>query len=276
MDLVYQRAHTCIGLMSTRWEQRHLDALLSDHRMPQNVHSFLRLRGARPIPREHPSPQLLRQNKFEAVGCLVADPWNTRAWILQEAFISGPKMLLLFPRVGDVKITGWGLICHEKSLSEVAISIVILREVLEQFARSNPGRLPASASTSDPTISRLSEDIKFFFPRRTMDFGSRLRIGDFASDRTPCHAATALSFLKRRNLQRVADRVAILANMCGYERRLDTSKLEQNQYNLSNCLLALAVINGDMSLLVPEMYKTPPASSLGQSCNINLTCYTIL
>lgn len=47
----------------------------------------------------------------------------------------------------------------------------------------------------------------------------------------------------------MADRLAIVANLCGYERRLDTLKLNDLGCGFSICVLVLAMLNGDTSIL---------------------------
>ena len=55
----------------------------------------------------------------------------------------------------------------------------------------------------------------------------------------------------------MADKLAILANLCDYTLRLDTVELEKSQKPLSVCIFALAIANGDLSLLSPDSYHIP-------------------
>ncbi|KAJ0268027.1 hypothetical protein COL940_013786 [Colletotrichum noveboracense] len=264
MDLVYQRAHTCIGLMSTLWSQRHLEALLlqAELRHEDSGAASPRRRGAAPVRKPRPPMQHFANDLIAAVFALVSDRWTTRAWVLQESFVSADRMILLFPRPPETDVTGWWLICHEKSLSETAVSILMLQDALENHVLpyltpllSSPPSDPSSSSPMGMAVA-LFERVRFFYPR-AIDNDSRIGLGADFWERKRCDAATALAFLNQRDLFRVADRVAILANLCGYEQRLDTVELENGGYGLSHCLLALALLNGDLSLLVPEMYKTP-------------------
>ncbi|KAK2728215.1 hypothetical protein CKAH01_11209 [Colletotrichum kahawae] len=266
MDLVYQRAHTCIGLMSTHWSQQHLEALLlqAELRHPDSgTAASIHCRGALPVHKPRPPIQHFANDLISAVFALVSDRWTTRAWVLQESFVSADRMLLLFPRppTATTDVTGWWLVCHEKSLSEIAVCILMLQDALENHVLPYLTPLlssPPSSSSSSPMgmAVALFERVRFFYPR-AIDNDFRIGLGADFWDRKRCDAATALAFLNQRDLFRVADRVAILANLCGYEQRLDTVELEKAGYGLSHCLLALALVNGDLSLLVPEMYKTP-------------------
>lgn len=53
---------------------------------------------------------------------------------------------------------------------------------------------------------------------------------------------------------RPADLLTILANLCDYEIRLSTNEIEKRFKSLSLYLVALAIINEDLSLLAPGVY----------------------
>jgi hypothetical protein len=72
-----------------------------------------------------------------------------------------------------------------------------------------------------------------------------------------CSAALALSFLETRQNTIVADKLAIIANMCDYYQRLDTKELQKLNLRLSTCVIALSLMNGDFSLLTQEVYRSP-------------------
>ncbi len=269
MDLVYQNADTCIGLLDTRWEQQHLDIFLGEHETEIGQHEHRR-RGAPPsLERYSRSRTGFTKDLIEAVSRLLDDRWNTRAWIFQEACVSADKMLLLFPRNELENTDGWFLVCNEKSMTEIAINLDMMQKTFEaaffpllgaQRALRGPGE---GASTDNSLkVEELLESARYFYPR-PMDSPGRVGVGSFGTRRR-CDAATALSYLKRRHLLRVADRIAILANLCKYEHRFNTVELEKSQQSLSLCILALSITNGDFSLLAFEMYKTPQDHPIGQ------------
>ncbi|OCL15254.1 hypothetical protein AOQ84DRAFT_224322 [Glonium stellatum] len=256
MDVVYLRAHTSIGLFRTAFnEQRHLDALslFFEWRIGDSL----------------PGPGLKTLERFgamhleslaEALSMVVNDRWNTRAWVLQEAFASSGNMILLFPRAEDVTIMDWSLICHEISSTDVAIRLDLMdRCVSESIAFFNelPQGSPAiKLEDWKSTLDRL----RWFHPRMRPSTTINFDIEDFKPRRT-CNAAVALSFLRDRNNSLTADRLAIIANLCNYRLRLDTAKLEKSQYRLSTCILMLSLINGDFSLLLPEVYDSSQESN---------------
>lgn len=233
-------------------------------------HGSSHRRGSQPPASRHARSSEYYQILIEAVLTLLRDPWNTRAWILQEAFVSADRMLLLFPRNG-VDTDKWYLVCNEKSLTEVAINLDMMQDTLQasifplMASVQSPTRLPPRPEMSADVArfgSAFFDMTRYFYPRSRDSYG---RIGfDTINIRRRCDAATALAYLNRRSLLRVADRIAILANLCGYEQRFNTVALEKTRQSLSLCILVLSIANGDLTLLTPEMYQTPTGSSLGK------------
>ncbi|KAH8664370.1 heterokaryon incompatibility protein-domain-containing protein [Xylariales sp. PMI_506] len=268
MDLIYQNAHTCIGLLNTSWEQRHWDAISAECEAFIGQHNPHR-RGTRPSAERYSRARKGYFNDLcEAVFGLLFDRWNTRAWILQEAFVSADRMFLLFPR-NEVNTEGWHLVCNEKSMSEVAVNLDMIQHTLEgkvfpllnMVQTSEQGEAPRSDNSTKGFLTpKVILDVARYFYPRAMDSYGRIGVGS-VNIRRRCDAAAALAYLNRRQLFRVADRIAIFANLCGYEERLNTVELEKSGHSLSLCILALSVANGDLSLLAPEMYKIPSGYS---------------
>ena len=74
-----------------------------------------------------------------------------------------------------------------------------------------------------------------------------------ARPRRSCNAAVALSYLRLRENTQVSDRLAIMANLCNCDVRLNTIEIKKDHLYLSACKFALALLNGDFSLLYLEV-----------------------
>jgi len=245
MDLVYVRAHTSIGLCRARLQQKHLNVLF--HAYEAYISCFRQLRGKRVVKGRR---RASIDDIYEAMSEIANDKWNSRAWILQEAFAASRTMLLLFPRSQNLKIHGWQMVCHELSQSEVAIKLAVVQDCLRictSLTSPHLSRLPGTEASKRQTMKRL----QFFHP-----IGSQSPTGVFALNDKPrrtCNEAVAVTYLKLRQLVRVADKLAIVANLCGFDLRLNTIKVERLEDSLAACILVLAIVNGDLSLLVPEI-----------------------
>lgn len=257
MDYVYVNAQISIGLFQVTLEQHHLGPLLLffESLEPPRIGSKLRRRG----PRALRKCRLLKIEPLaEALSMVAMDRWNTRAWILQEAFASAGKMVLLLPRAKGVAIKGWSLVCHDLSLTEIGIRLEDLQRCVMESAAllmPKPGRtiavkLPKWGETLQRLAWFLPEQGGYHIPQAWLVT---------TKARPTCNAAVALSFLKHRDNDRVADRLAIIANLCDYSLRLNTWELDESQSRLSVCVLALTIANGDFSLLWPESYRIPRA-----------------
>lgn len=205
------------------------------------------------------------------------DRWYTRAWIAQESLSAMDKLYLIFRCADGVpgrKRTfyrnTWGMPTHSpKSAQDTASSIVpihveefrALVRIAGSFAVVSPnlpfGPMPTHMS---PTFSSIIDAARRLHPAvaKTNLQGMRISAGGnlLHGDRQTMDAAGALTILSTRKCFNPQDRVVIVANMCGYEVRLDTSQLSKHCSSLRTSILALMLLNGDFSALVPEVYTT--------------------
>jgi hypothetical protein len=81
-------------------------------------------------------------------------------------------------------------------------------------------------------------------------------INDMKLRRT-CNAAIVLLSLRPQSCSRQANWLAIIADISNYEVRLNSFKLEKSGTTLSQSILLLSLMNGDMSLLLPQFSRPP-------------------
>ncbi|MCJ1454644.1 hypothetical protein MMC28_004997 [Mycoblastus sanguinarius] len=180
------------------------------------------------------------------LAALADDKWFERAWTLQESVSAGVSMTLLLgcpglqksphfgPTPGDLEISIW----------DFQNAMVNVRNLIEEALAAN-----IWSDTSDAINASNCADILWnYIPTITPD-GPRDIIKRDASHRQSCNAAQALTFLDDRFNSVFPDRLAILANLCDYEYRIDTKVLELPHCSFSICALTLAILIGDMSLL---------------------------
>ena len=225
----------------------------------------MRRRGPKPVNRRRSFPT---KTLAEALSMIVMDRWNTRAWIFQEAFASSGHMTLLLPRARGRAVKGWSLICHDLSLTEIGIKLDMLQRCIEDCIGLLTPKLGPSAPINLPNWGLILERLAWFHPERSGWHRHNFWLGS-SKPRPTCNAAVAWSYLKHRDNDRVADRLAILANLCDYSLRLNTWELEQSQKRLSVCVLALTVTNGDFSLLSPDFYQ------VSRALHISMFVYTV-
>ncbi|OCK76474.1 hypothetical protein K432DRAFT_396401 [Lepidopterella palustris CBS 459.81] len=113
-------------------------------------------------------------------------------------------------------------------------------------------RLVGHTPEDDSAMQSL-ERFQWFHPYARKEHFPEISVGG-TRPRDVCDAATALSFLRFRENNIPADRLAIVANLCGYELRLNTASLAICNMSLSVCIIALSLMNGDFSLITPEVF----------------------
>jgi Heterokaryon incompatibility protein (HET) len=263
MDMVYQRAHLTFGLFqSVIQEQGQLDAAASilDWALTKDP-SKCRLTQ---LPRYVP---LLAKHLMDFLELFAEDQWNRRAWILQEVFSSGDAMVILIRTTPSIQFRAPSRVTNIDPRLLPDVFSITMPDALKLIAVSkkfltimiNLPNMTGVSPASDTYTARVQRSVKILDrldqlypdPRGTTNrhaFMHALGGSNFGPRKT-CTAAVALSFLRSRSNHRPADRLAMLANLCDYEIRLDTVEIEKRFKSSSVCLFTLAFINGDVHSL---------------------------
>jgi hypothetical protein len=231
MDIVYQASDHPIAVLESCFEtQAELDALASV--VDSDRFEF--------------DPAQI-EALADILGALSADQWFERAWTLQESTSAGARMVLLIgvpENFTKPPCFGSLLWDFEISIQDFQDAMVNARILIERGLAAG-----VWADNTDSAIyaSNWADELWNCIPTITPDRDlSRQQV----SHRQECNAAQAVTFLDDRHNSVFPDRLAILANLCNYEHRINTKVLTQPGYSFSTCVLTLAVLNGDMSLLV--------------------------
>ena len=224
MDLVYRNATKALGLLTTpirtKKGLRLIELLLSGQLCREQKGSGCVFQANIDYYDVISLIQILHD--------LTNDPWWTRAWVFQEEYLSGLQMDLLIPIAPGA------------------------------HTDSNPSFIPgelcvgASDLRKHPTIFLLA--YKNTPWKRYQASCDRILgiIGKYnillpgPGDGLVCMSARILGDIAKRDITEPWDVLAITANACGYDRRLDKDSLMGAKKSLSLCLLALLLLNGEV------------------------------
>ncbi|KAM5359283.1 hypothetical protein ACJZ2D_014584 [Fusarium nematophilum] len=266
MDIIYNRAIVTAGLHSLE---------ITNQRQANILFYLMNLDVVRD-PGGGISP-LSQQDLGLAVDFLdsvIRDRWYTRSWVAQEALSAGVKLVLVFRRGKDVSYPSNFRLSHQAShpmhhvgstrrvSSEVVcIRVDHFRQILKNTTLLLQRGFPMTTAPSwgEEQIGDIIAQAAALHPSlmatKSAGFAAEFYyVGGYGA-RNWVDAAGALALLKTRTCRDAWDLVAIVANMCGYEVRLDTRAASQHCLSLRVAVLALALLNGDFSLLVPEAYS---------------------
>lgn len=268
MDIIYNRAFVTAGLQ---------DVKLANQSQLEIIRRLVWEANTDKEPQGDLNNHALR-DIIDFLEHVKNDRWYTRAWVVQEAISAGANLALTFRR-------GSGVICrpqpripnHRRGLpmhslellprklpSEVVCIMVhefqhivqTAKVLLRQGEWHSTGRYWRPSPQNDSAHDTVSEAERLhpLFQSHSPAFFAVAGAGMFGS-RPTVDAAGALTLLRTRECYRPEDRMAIMANMCGYEYRLNSRTVADQCGSLRIALLALSLINGDLSLLVPEVYS---------------------
>ncbi|KAH8163686.1 hypothetical protein CIB48_g4550 [Xylaria polymorpha] len=236
MDQVYHNANWTLGLLNTTIEtQAEMDILecLIEHR------------------------ELSSEQVGDAVNLMhrfSQDRWFGRCWIFQESSLALNMRLMAKCDKSLVKPAVCGRIEGEVCFFGID-ALQRLAQATLACANRNSHRMLITGLHKMEEIDWWSTSM---YPQITVS-------ADNTTKRFACSAAEAIHHLQFRQNSRPADRLAIVANLCQYGTRLDTTKIDTNSHSFSVALVTLAVINGDMSLFIEKpRQRVNPAPQAAQ------------
>jgi hypothetical protein len=276
MDIIYSRASVTAGLLSDAEviSQEQLDAIAAIRRS-QRAEGPL---GFVDLLQHTDADERIMHLLMEVISSIISDRWYTRAWVAQEALSASRGLLLVLSQ-------GHGLpkqpsFTMEKPLTatsklriewETASSqiFVIPVEALHETMSLAQGILPASLIPREgrPSGNMRTAHRLIALKRQVEELNLHLDVSETASGNTRwllggaeapgsryvLNCASAVQMLRSRECRDVQDRIAIIANMCNYHIRLNTTAMGQRCKSLRLAILTLALANGDYSLLVPDL-----------------------
>ncbi|KAI8930575.1 hypothetical protein NX059_012185 [Plenodomus lindquistii] len=273
MDIVYNRAMVTAGLLSVEIDSQEvltaIEILLSPDRTARQ----------RMMNRQSCENILALMHKMEQ------DRWYTRAWVIEEAICAGEKLMIAFRRSPGLQFRSKFRVGYQAEKEDrpyhslddnpqgletslACINVCEFWRVLDDmksllvrdFARvgnflHRVGNGPAHVDLDARWVLKEAEYLHPRFERaNTLQQHLKMYAEGYYGKRPTINAAGALTLLKHRQCYFESDRLAIIANMCDYEFRLDTKAVQNNCESLRLAILSLALNNGDLSLLVREEY----------------------
>ncbi|KAL5325228.1 hypothetical protein ACEPPN_006352 [Leptodophora sp. 'Broadleaf-Isolate-01'] len=268
MDVVYNRAIATVGLHEgTITSQRQADAL----KMLIGLDRFRRQESLERINRE------ILDHLFSFLETVISDRWYTRAWVIQEAISAGKKLFLSFRRGEGIRYppsfrfsrnpTKHSLDPQKDQLSSVLVNIYVeefqgLIRVARRLLQERPLQPSPITYHSAYGPSNVLEYAERLYPSFiTSKFQFQMAGPFLYGNRQSVNASTAMALLRSRQCRDTQDKVAIVANLCNYDVRLNTNEAAKHCKSLRAAILSLALLNGDRSILVPEVYS-PTASRI--------------
>jgi hypothetical protein len=224
MDLVYKNATKSVGLLTTpiytstgaRLLGLLLDGNLSYEDDSGNFHFCQNTCDAMVV------------KVIRILQDLVRDSWWERAWIYQEGYLSDLRMDLLIPARSSDQVPG----CYDPIPGEFCVQATKFRKKVSIFLLACSAikwkRYHASCFGMLKTVGKYSISLR--------QSNSALK---------PM-SATIFADIERRDVENAWDTLAITANTCAYQTRLNVQGLMLERRSLSLCLLAQFLLNGEI------------------------------
>ncbi|PMD65191.1 uncharacterized protein K444DRAFT_608881 [Hyaloscypha bicolor E] len=246
MDLVYQRSFYPLGLFEVKIErQNQMDAMAQaiGRRNREGDEKGVGQRLDVFFENQEPVTEEELRSLTEVFELLATDRWLRRAWILQETVLAGHRMTFMIRSNSGITIRS--PINPSGIKGEICLSIFDLKGLDGAGTVYSGLEFTISDETngSHTILSSLVRIAKVVTPRLVVGW----RLWDAYSHAN--NAIGAIVLLETYMNSRIPDRLAIIANLCNYRKRLSTTALDELEFDFSVCLLTLALLNGDFSIL---------------------------
>ncbi|KAI0395806.1 hypothetical protein F5Y17DRAFT_465542 [Xylariaceae sp. FL0594] len=191
--------------------------------------------------REEEKPALLH-----LLHVITSDLWWQRAWTFQEDYRASTRMTLLIPHTFNLELHKQSIIdiadpsnrpLFGRLPQEICIRSTDFRACATEFCLRYMREEPGAAATCNKII-RTAGKYNVLLRQESLSRSYPM----ISRSMTP----TILADIDRRGISMQSDRLAIAANCCGYNTRLDTASLNRHNCSLSLSILALYLLNGEM------------------------------
>jgi hypothetical protein len=259
MHLVYRRSEYPLGLLTARLlHQQHIDALkfairysfeeLALHDADPRTESFLETPESRPIPNLTAIESFIR-SFAEVLKIMARDRWLTRGWIMQEMVLAGEKMVFSLPCDPCLVKPDWGGDVEGELHLTLDQLVPIFDDVLSSDAKAREFDKIIVGMKGCQSIGHAFHASYRKLRHITLGTNADGNHNMWGYYRV-CNPLAAVLFLEGRTNSRYGDRIAIVANLCDYAERLNTTELDELGFGYSTCLFTMMLLNGDITYLI--------------------------
>lgn len=257
MHLIYRQASDVVAVLNSLLDnQAQVDILECDslHELEEQ-YAFNHLESSEP--RKQIRRNLVTQT-IRLAESLASDPWYTRAWTYQEALLATRPVYLLILCQSNLRAPSFQIAVGSQLVIYDTKTASILESMLNHL---DPYYSTLPASFRPPDYGLWLEDLEDC----KMQKDKLSSAMDILKDSVPgwkepslrvalevhrLSARDAIQNLLRRGITDCLDLIAICGNICNYSVRLDTDMIRKAHIGLSVALFALALLNGDVSLVL--------------------------
>ncbi|MCJ1447348.1 MAG: hypothetical protein MMC23_007859 [Stictis urceolatum] len=225
IDLVYERSHLPVAFLDVRLGTRETSSL--DRLLSGNIFSGIvgraKLRGS--------VSSALVKRILNVLQRILSDKWWSRTWTYQEDHccrIRRMKLLIAY----DGSSNGRFEFDFGPTKGELEVPIQVFR------ARVTHLKLACIKAGYTEDLSDLAKAREYRELNHTMGMSGLHKHSSMTS--------FVYADVDERENHLTGDRLAILANCCGFSERLDADKLADNGQGLSVCIPALFFLNGEI------------------------------
>ncbi|PMD53098.1 uncharacterized protein K444DRAFT_619767 [Hyaloscypha bicolor E] len=239
MDIVYRRGRRTLGILTAELTTQPLvDALAA--------------LNANEMPTRREAETELMHAGYDLFCILDKQRWFKRAWVFQERWLSGENLHVVTRVSSNIarpaslgQTTGYA----EFQLNRLAYGFCHIHS--KSWRNSWSGARDPWHGKFE-SWSDLKHAMRHIADMRFTEFDGVDLKDPMGGQWT--YTSKMLAELELRENDLVHDRLAIFANVLGFQKRLDTRKLISDEYGFSTCAVVLCLLNGELPLFGVDMF----------------------
>jgi hypothetical protein len=236
MDLVYRNSRKPVALLSIQIDSQdkldHLTGVLRKEYINGGDY------GDGPLKLKPNLRPKIAIRILNLLDYITSDVWWTRAWTFQEEYCSFWKMCFLIRHRPGL---------DKERANEVCGNICNELEIKSADFRGHATRFCLAYLQEDGTEWQDGRAICNKVLATVKKYNVISNSGEFGVGKNlQAMSPNIFADIGHRDITKPYDILAIAANCCDYSIRLNTTGLEEAQYSLSSCLLALYLLNGEI------------------------------
>ncbi|KZM22104.1 hypothetical protein ST47_g6697 [Ascochyta rabiei] len=263
MDVVYGESMFSVGLLTTPLMHQHEVDLLAELLSGAIFHK----------PNDTNNPRYKRDPRMDTkilqvqtlILRILSDSRWSRGWIFQEDHLASDRMVLMIPHTKRLK-TDTSLYAFGAIPGNLKVKLSAFRRAVTMFSMAsdeNECRWPFSEMLGkakqynifNKKLNNIESNPRKHGIRTWTDGnmgGAKMnrKVHYYNESTYPSTTHSILDDICHRDLEKMEDRVAIMANAARFSKRLDTSSesplVKSEEYSLSAILLTLILINGEI------------------------------
>ncbi|KAH8800905.1 hypothetical protein F5884DRAFT_544543 [Xylogone sp. PMI_703] len=182
---------------------------------------------------------------MQVSAAISKNPWFERIWTCSESLMASKPLHFLVPCERLLERSHW----LGNLSDQIVVHQLVIQELLCSIIKPYTPSTSKSQRPEEETIQKLLKTNRDTVAAYHIFQETCPKMKWSPTERRSSDIVEACGMLASRDGKEISDRIAIIANVCGYRKALDCQQLVRLKLGFSICTLALSIVNDDRRLI---------------------------